>query len=185
MTEHKIVSIKKNCDHNWSFDGHLKTGSFICDACGNRFESEGVPDSFNVPNNILDMLAIEVMRHGQTCTALTCYEAINTITTLQSENTTLRSQVESLVAVVAAKDEAFQEVKRTIEDSDHWWMDEPSRGGFDKYKIDAAIALKPSDVELVEVGKVCFEDTLVGVDLTNANIKHGDKVYALQKKEGK
>ena len=36
--------------------------------------------------------------------------------------------------------ETLREIQQTIENSDHWWMDCPDKGGFDTDKIDAAIA---------------------------------------------
>lgn len=36
---------------------------------------------------------------------------------------------------------ALKDVLRRIENSEHWWMDTPDRGGFDTEMIEAAIAL--------------------------------------------
>ena len=36
---------------------------------------------------------------------------------------------------------ALQSVKARIEQSEHWWMDEPSKGGFDLDAIEAALKL--------------------------------------------
>jgi hypothetical protein len=96
----------------------------------------------------------------------------------QSENTTLRSQVESLLAVVAAKDEAFRHAYDILRNEDNSMMT--------LRVIREARALKPSDVELVEVAAVDAMET--GVEwnpIALGDVKSGGKLYVLKKKEGK
>lgn len=102
--------------------------------------------------------------------------------------TSLESQLASALAANQVMRDALQVFAKCVEQIDSEEDDEE----YAKFRLliknyrhaQSALAIKPGDIALVEVGNVCFEDTLVGVDLTNANIKHGDKVYALQKKEG-
>ena len=110
----------------------------------------------------------------------------HTNASLQSENTTLRSQVESLLAVVAAKDEALNKSRETMlslvnsrsseaEGTEADWVAD----------IDAGLVLKPSDVELVEVGKVERDGN--GHDIvmwTDFIARIGTKLYLLKQKEG-
>ena len=44
-----------------------------------------------------------------------------------------------LIAVAPEMLECLEGIKKTIESSEHWWMDCPNKGGFDLEKIDELI----------------------------------------------
>jgi len=184
-----VTSIRP-CGHDWSFDGHQKTSSFICNDCGAKFDSEGVPDSFNVPDNIIDQLTIEVMRHGQTCTALTCYEAIKAIQAQTNELASVKSlllqqsvvhtvnlaRIELLDAVITKKDELISEC---IEDNLHL-----ADGDVCTLKLAKdALAIQPCDYNLVQVGYV--DSTTrpdAYIEFIDSVPDDGTKLYMVKKK---
>jgi predicted transglutaminase-like cysteine proteinase len=117
-------------------------------------------------------------------------------TSYQSENTTLRSQVESLLAVNQAMRDALQK----ISDMDYGPQSKLDKCAHDKYQFedceqcvievaDAALAMKSGDVELVEVGTVASQSTyldevLFSPDRNTSCVEVGTKLYALKQKEG-
>ncbi len=86
-------------------------------------------------------------------------------------------RIADLLAVIESKNRVLQYV---LECATYYKWHESYNG---RDSVKQSLAINPEDVELEEVGTVCFEDTLVGVDLTNPTVKHGDTVYTIKTKE--
>lgn len=89
-------------------------------------------------------------------------------------------RIQQLLAVIAKKDEAF----RLIESSS--MQIEVERSSISKCAANA-LAIKPENVELVEVGTVDSQSTyldevLFSPDANTSRVEVGTKLYALQKK---
>jgi hypothetical protein len=99
----------------------------------------------------------------------------------QSENERLRAQVGALLAVIAAKDEAFRHAYDILRNEDNSMMT--------LRVIRESIALKPGDVELVEVGyasEPSMQNLINGNDVIvgkKSDIRT-ETVYVLKQKEG-
>lgn len=99
--------------------------------------------------------------------------------------TSLESHNRELLAVIAAKDEALQEVINVFETPDHpgicdtvWVTGNRPETLYDCARD--ALAIKPGDIALIEVA----DNDCGSIRWTNEKWPHKCKLYALQKKEG-